>query len=159
MMPTIREFRLASLLLAATALAGLPATAQDRDDDTVLIGKLMWAAYPASDNAPWDEADEYCETLELAGHQDWRLPTLVELEALYDPATDSRIRSPFELDDCCLWSSTSLEELGAERKAGLANPMNADRDYFWGFLYSSGTRYYSVRRFADGRALCVRDVG
>jgi len=158
MTPTIREFRLAILLLAATTLAGVPAAAQKADGHTVLIGELMWAASPASDDATWDEADEYCETSELAGHRDWRLPTLAELEALYDPTTGSRIRSPFELDDCCLWSSTSLEELGAERKAGLANPMNADRDYFWGFLYGSGTRYYSVRRFADGRALCVRDV-
>ena len=32
----------------------------------------------------WDEASNYCETLELGGHTDWRLPSREELRSIVD---------------------------------------------------------------------------
>ena len=46
---------------------------------------LMWAG---RDNfgrdLNWRQAGKYCGALRLAGHADWRLPTIGELEAIFD---------------------------------------------------------------------------
>jgi hypothetical protein len=57
--------------------------------------KLMWQRFTANDDHTWDEANAYCETLELAGFSDWRLPNVAELGSLVDytrvdPAIDSK---------------------------------------------------------------------
>ncbi len=64
----------------------------------------------------WHKAQEYAASLSLAGKQDWRLPTLTELESLLD-RTQSRsdgrplVREevPFH-DMLSYWSSTTFEE-------------------------------------------------
>lgn len=43
---------------------------------------LMWQRVAASPNVDWENAAGYCTNLNLAGHTDWRLPTLVELRGL-----------------------------------------------------------------------------
>ena len=153
-------------LISAAALAAVwlgvsvPGSAQDdAADDVAVVDDRMWALATNGENLAWDDANEYCETLELAGFSDWRLPTLAELETLYDPAAEERgrVREPLELDDCCAWSSTSLVELEAEAKGVLPEPSNDPADYYWGFLFPSGVRYYSFGRFPDGQAMCMRE--
>ena len=34
-------------------------------------------------NATWDDANRMCENSTIAGHTDWRLPTLDELMVIY----------------------------------------------------------------------------
>lgn len=155
--------RKTSLLCAMiiACLNGLASPAHAQDADAVAtVDDLMWTTRSNGAAVSWDEADEYCETLELEGHGDWRLPTLVEVESLYEPDADQRgrIRSPFELSDCCAWSSVNLVELEAETKGVLPDPTNPPAGYYWGFLFSSGIRYYSFARFPDGEALCVREA-
>lgn len=135
-----------------------PAAGQTARELTTVIDGLMWAAESNGETISWDEANDYCETLELDGHDDWRLPTLVEVESLYAPEAveRGRIRDPIELADCCAWSSINLVELEADRKGVLPDPVNPPDAYYWGFLFSSGIRYYSFGRFPDGEALCVR---
>lgn len=101
----------------------------------------------------------------------WRQRWLVELpenapggpfrdepvERLHDPSRESGLHAPLELGDCCLWSSTNLVDVPAEAKGGLPDPANDPADYYWGFLFASGDRYYSFRRFPDGLAACVRE--
>jgi len=129
----------------------------DSSDDTALIDGLLWQRGTNGASVSWDDAHEYCETLELAGFDDWRLPTLAELEKLRDPTRESGLRAPLTLDDCCVWSATNLVDEPAERKGQLPPPTNAPADYYWGYLFESGIRYYSFRRFPDGLAMCVRD--
>jgi hypothetical protein len=84
------------------------------------------------------------------------LPILFELEQLHDPQAESSVRGPFELEDCCAWSSENLAQLTPERKGNLPAQSGAPETYYWGFLFDGGVSYYSNGRFADGFALCTR---
>ena len=58
----------------------------------------------------WQEAIEYCEALNFAGKQDWRLPNFFELfmiadRSRYDPAIDPAFKSVATSSGC--WSSTT----------------------------------------------------
>jgi hypothetical protein len=64
----------------------------DNGDNTVTdtATGLMWQQLEVVDelNAvspmTWEEALSYCETLELAGYDDWRLPNINELQSITD---------------------------------------------------------------------------
>jgi hypothetical protein len=47
---------------------------------------LMWQKIDDGRMYEWELAKSKCATLTLAGHKDWRLPTLAELETLLVPA-------------------------------------------------------------------------
>ncbi len=60
------------------------------------------------DEVSWQEAPQYCENLELAGHDDWRLPNVRELLSLVDYGLrDPAIASVFSANSSWYWSSTS----------------------------------------------------
>ncbi len=46
---------------------------------------LMWTRADNGRDIEWDGADKYARNLKLAGYSDWRLPTIGELESIYDP--------------------------------------------------------------------------
>jgi len=56
-------------------------------DGTVLdmATGLMWAAKDNGNPITWDEAKSYCANYRAGGYTNWRMPTLDELTALYDP--------------------------------------------------------------------------
>ncbi|MDD5654370.1 MAG: DUF1566 domain-containing protein [Candidatus Omnitrophica bacterium] len=58
---------------------------KDNGDGTVsdLNTGLMWQK-DESPNLNWEEALKYCQELSLAGHKDWRLPTIRELPTILD---------------------------------------------------------------------------
>jgi len=63
----------------------------------------------------WHEAQEYAKSLSLDGKDDWRLPTLTELESLLDRTKarpegrpPMREEVPFR-DELSYWSSTTFE--------------------------------------------------
>ena len=60
------------------------------DDGTVLDTgtNLMWAAKDNGSDISWSAANFYCESYRAGHYDDWRLPTLEELEALYDADKD-----------------------------------------------------------------------
>jgi hypothetical protein len=144
---------LTALFFLVTAGPSVPA--QDRASAVVSIDGRDWSL-ETSAALPWAEAVEHCETLESGGFSDWRLPTLAELETLHDPAAGLSIRGPFELEDCCAWSSENLATLPAERKGQLPAQSGAPETYNWGFMFRGGVSYYSNGRFDDGFALCTR---
>jgi serine/threonine protein kinase len=104
---------------------------------------LMWAKKDNGSSVNWQQATDYCRNLQLAGHADWRLPTIDELQGIYDPNVHNgywHVKGNLQLSDWP-WSS-SLE--------------NASRGA-WAFNYDFGTRYLIGLYLDDnGRALCVR---
>jgi hypothetical protein len=88
------------------------------NNGTVLDTKtnLMWAAKDNGSNINWVNAKFYCENYRGGDYKDWRMPTLNELEGLYDehksrPATcygSNSIHVATELIDITcfyLWAS------------------------------------------------------
>lgn len=65
---------------------GLEASYTDNGDGTVTddVTGLIWQQTSASGSLNWEEANEYCESLELGGYDDWRMPTLKELYSITD---------------------------------------------------------------------------
>lgn len=147
---------IASLVLG---LIGGPAQAgTENQSQTITINDLEWVLASNGKNIRFPEAVEYCAELNFAGHTDWRLPTLDELEKLHDPDAESGegIRSPFSIGDCCLWSGDNL----AERPAPDGDEIGGTPEmYHWGYMFDGGFPYYAVYAFDDGRALCTRDAG
>ena len=70
----------------ANYLAGETMSYQDNDDETItdLNSGLMWQQVPSSDDYTWAEAVDYCESLELGGYDDWRMPSCKELYSISD---------------------------------------------------------------------------
>jgi hypothetical protein len=106
---------------------------------------LMWPTLDNGADVDLVRAEAYCEELEFAGHQDWRLPSIEELETLHRVMANATYKMPNEirLSACCPWSSTRR----GERSAWNYNFRNRKR--------FSGTVTYSY----DHRALCVRTPG
>jgi hypothetical protein len=106
---------------------------------------LIWTKSDNGHNVTWSQANGYCQNLRLGGYSDWRLPTLEELEKLYDPKAGdgSQIRGPFKLTGWHVWSSTKRDSYSV-----------------WGFGFAFGGRLVSVLNASDNmRALCVRGPG
>jgi hypothetical protein len=55
---------------------------------------LMWAKKDNGSDVNWNQASSYCSNLQLAGYKDWRLPSIQELEGIYDPSI--RVQAVFD---------------------------------------------------------------
>lgn len=111
----------------------------------VVRGPLTWAPADNGTDVTWHEAKTYCEGLTLAGHDDWRLPAIEELEELFDPGSSAeyKVAPPIQLTTCCPWSSTASSSFSA-----------------WYFYFNQGKRgsdRLGISMLA--RALCVRRSG
>lgn len=92
----------------------------------------------------WQESNRYCEELVLEGHDDWRLPTIKELQSLVDlnkyrPAIKDNIKNISVLT--FYWSSTQVAD----------DPKSA-----WHIFYKYGESYYGSKTEKYG-VRCIRD--
>jgi serine/threonine protein kinase len=79
------------------------------------ITGLKWVPNLAG-NKTLDEAKQYAENLRLGGYTDWRLPSLNELQSLYEPSKETKLSNrdiihidqAFKLDNAMVWSSTNV---------------------------------------------------
>ena len=105
----------------------------------------MWTMKDNGKDITWPDAEQHCKSLTLAGLSGWELPTIDELEKLYDrqSSNEYKIRKPLRLTTCCPWSST---------KQGWGSA--------WSFNFGSGRRgVFPSNVSVGGRALCVRRSG
>ena len=70
----------------ANYLSGTSMSYTDNGDGTITDDNsgLMWQQVPSSSDYSWDDAVSYCDNLEFAGYDDWRMPTLKELFSISD---------------------------------------------------------------------------
>ena len=80
--------------------------------------KLQWSKNLSPPDLEWEEARQYCSNLELAGADDWRLPTTAELETTINDSlidensgsTERPFHGPFILEiDGIVFSGTPVE--------------------------------------------------
>ena len=104
--------------------------------------RLIWTIQDNAKDNDWHQAKQFAGQLRLGGYSDWRLPTIDELEKLYDPQNSSiyKIRQPFRLTGHWAWSST---------KEGSGSA--------WVFNFGTGRRDHGPMGCSVSlRALCVR---
>ncbi len=115
--------KISGLILFLIILQGTGfATFTDNGDGTISDNNtgLMWMKKTAdinnignlddTDKVSWVDAIHYCETLEFAGHSDWRLPNVKEISSIADK-NESLPSVPPVFEDVIAgyyWSSTTI---------------------------------------------------
>ncbi len=118
---------------------------------------LMWQKTPASGTRTWENAAKYAKALKLAGHRDWRLPTIKELFSIADFRGNMRTRTPyinikyfdFEYPD----PSTGARRMDAQYWSSnryVGTTMRGDLSAF-GFNFADGRIKSYPIRFGGGR--------
>jgi hypothetical protein len=118
------------------------------DPDT----SLTWTKQENGSDVNWYQANAYCSNLRQGGYSDWRLPTIDELQAIYDPSVDIpgqdsdgeavtwHVKGNVKLLNGAEWSSTQFTDGAA-----------------WFFYFGNRTRrHYNPLDSHIERALCVR---
>ena len=105
-------------LLNAEALS--PTCYRDNDKNVVVcsdkkLGRLMWQDEKQNFQGTWEQAQEYCKLVNLAGHKDWRLPTRVELLSIADkrrhnPAVNTAFKYIADPEYPYYWSQTTYAD-------------------------------------------------
>jgi len=113
---------------------------------------LAWTTRDNSRNVTRQQAIDYCRKLDYAGHQDWQLPTIDELQTLYD----SGISLPGKWGGYrpVYWHvKGNILLTGGESASNLESETKQEQSYDFSF----GRRNYDAVDFlADHRALCMR---
>jgi len=144
-----RVLRMTKLLLlimglAFTTVAQAGGGYVDNQDGTISDPEhgIMWQKADDGVERSWREAGQYCESLALAGHDDWTLPKAYQLEGLIDTAHSPTIDPLFAVKASYYWSAT--DSASSPDSAKYVN-------FFYGntYPYSKDNPYY---------VLCVREV-
>jgi hypothetical protein len=112
---SLAKFLLTAIILCAgtcavmgqdsTPAAGADNKAAWKDSATGLIWTVKDNGTPVSSN----QASDYCSNLQSGGYSDWRLPTIEELETLYDSklTKQNKAKGPIELSVSCVLSGST----------------------------------------------------
>ena len=100
------------------------------------------------DSKEWTKALKYCEDLDYAGRNDWRLPNKNELASLLNLAKSDKLYSDFpdmDCQTCSFWSSSAPVRVD-------------DKDYAWYINFKSGVAHTN-RKIEDYLVRCVAGGG
>lgn len=106
---------------------------------------LMWQQTRAPGGYNWQEALKYCDSLELAEHSDWRLPSIRELHSILDYGRfDPAIDAAFDADTIeWYWTSTTYE---------------GDATLAWDISFYHGAVNFVIKTYADDFVRAVRTI-
>ncbi len=118
-----------------------PPSYRDNGDGTItdLNTGLMWQKTPDSEKRLQPDAEKYAKNLKLAGHDDWRLPTIKELFSIADFNGNMHTRTPY-IDTRYFDFQYPKSTQGVNGKPG-ERDMDAQ--------YTSGTYYLGTTMFGD----------
>jgi formylglycine-generating enzyme required for sulfatase activity len=122
--------------------------------------KLTWAAKDNGKDVSYKDAMNYCRDLHLAGHSEWRLATMAELQGIYDESAWTPGLAGDEISDTWhvkgnLFLTGYQWAYGAHDQSGRTEGDQFFLDFNDGRSYSEAILHSSVCM----RALCVRDSG
>jgi serine/threonine-protein kinase len=107
---------------------------------------LMWTKKDNGSDVTWQQATNYCRNLQLAGHSDWRLPTIDEYKSIYD--ANANVGGWFVKGNPLLsgWHWSSSQGNASEEACH--------------FIFDYGVRFCYLHGYGyDVHALCVRRSG
>ena len=167
------QAKLAGVLLSvAVVISGAQSPSNDpagRDTQArgywVDTSGLMWAGKDNGKDVSWSKAMKYCRNLRLAGHSDWRLATIYELQDIYDASLETPGLADPGKGTAFTWLVRGDYFCQVLNGAAVATMMNAG--ILPGLRLAStstmedGSTTYSVTTAASARCVCVvplRDV-
>jgi len=111
---------------------------------TSIVNELMWedTKDAVNTNINWSKANTYCADLKIANYEDFRLPSIDELQELYE--NKDKIYNGF--GGKFYWSDESFQD---EKKIW---------NYAIGKNFEDGTNQKSIQEFEQARVRCVRDI-
>ena len=139
---------------------------------------LIWQADLPETYATWRQAVDYCDTLNLDGQQDWRLPHISELRTLLSGCAPTVTGGECGVDDTCIENDCQTNACYAcafgdgpmngcyaravELDAPCEHYWSADRvpdvsDRAWAIGFAGGF-IYKPRIYYSFHARCVRGV-
>ena len=110
------------LLLAVLFMAALQSRAQNQTPANVAPPAVGWTdpatglTWTKEDNGSrvnWNQATDYCSNLRLGGYTDWRLPTVDELQGIFDRSANGKgehVKGNLQLSSYYHWSSTQIND-------------------------------------------------
>ncbi len=125
---------------------------------------LMWAKKDNGDYVTRQQAEDYCHTLQLAGHADWRLPRIEELQGISNKNGNETMLDPESIKHLAgkVFSRHGEKippvkgDLQLSSNWAWSSSMGNSASEAWDFYFYNGKRYsYSINS-RDGSALCVR---
>ena len=147
------------LLLVVLCAAAPHACAQNQTPANIpLVGwidpdtGLTWTKSDNGSDIDWNQATAYCSNLRLGEYSDWRLPTIDELQGIYDPSID--VPGQWTDGDAVIWHVKGNLKL-------FSGPWSSTQDSAsgeaWVLLFNHGKRLSLQVSHKEGdRALCVR---
>lgn len=114
---------------------------------------LTWTKKDNGVDVTWQEAMNYCQSLQIGGQSDWRLPTINELQGLYDPSINAPDRSSG--GQAVPWQVKGKLALSAWGE--WSSTQGNAPDQAWVFGFGNGKPFsYRFDGLKKPRALCVR---
>lgn len=100
----------------------------DNKDGTItdLATGLMWQQSDDSITRNWENALDYCENLEYAGYDDWRLPNSKELQSIVDYTKSPQTSNSPAIDD--MFTLTEIIDINSNANYGFYWTSTTHRD-------------------------------
>jgi hypothetical protein len=124
----------------------------DNGDGTVIddVTSLMWEQAPDNGGLFWAAAVSRCKQLKTGGHNDWRLPTLIELVSLIDYGAEQTPGAQVSLIDAKAFPNMT---------AGLywtATAAPGSSKFAWEVNFNNGVTNADSTAGANTAVVCVR---
>jgi len=165
----VKIFLILLIPISAAANPQVPPSGQGLQARTHLLGYwvdpitlLVWTGTDGGRDVNLYQAIDYCRDLDLKGYSNWRLPTIEELEAIYErSAVSQRTIERFHRQGEVPYTLNIKGDLSLTgdpwSSGGLGTDPGHPATRGWYFDFNRGTRISDDPSSATGkRALCVR---